>query len=948
MQILSFLILTMPFYNECTCCIMKPEKSSRLSQKKSVNFLKKLQKNECGFQSIIENSSDAVVVVDRKTTILYANPSSKHLLGYAPSECIGMTGFSFMHKSDIWRIRKELLRLLQKQNSSVVVECRMKHKDGRWVWVQATGTNLLKNENLGAIVVNLRNISAQKEAEEVLKKSEERYKAFVEQSSEGIWRFEIDTPIDTTLSISRQLALMYKYAYLAECNDATARMYGYKSSKQITGARLTDFMDPTDEQNIAYLTAFIKSGYRLLNTESHEVDKKGNKKYFLNNLIGVVENGKVLRAWGTQRDVTEQQQTETALKQSELLFRQIIESANEGIFGMDKQARCMFINEAAIKLLGYTREECIGKNLHTLTHSKKLDGSKYPFNQCPMYEPFKTRQKVQHIQEVLWKKDGSPLNVLLSFSPIDGEENNISGVVTLVDNTERKMYEQALQASEAHFRSLADFAPVMIWTARADGLSSWFNKPWLTFTGRSLEEEIGDHDGWMDGLHPDDKNRFVDIYTTSFNARIEFEIEYRLRRHDGQYRWIMDHGMPRYDENGNFIGYVGSCIDIHDRRRVENEILRTQALTYAILSSLTAHIAVIDHDGKIIAVNNAWNTFALENGDTSVLARTGAGENYLTVLQNSNPELLDEASKVYRGIRSVLDGKVSEYNLEYTCDSPSNERWFLLQVTPLNHSEGGAVVSHMNITERKRLERQKDDFIGVASHELKTPVTSVKAYTQVMQRRFQKAGDLESAQLLGKMDGQLTKLTNLIRDLLDVTKIETGKLQFTEEDFWFDELIMEMVEELQRTTERHTIEVKGRARKKVYADRERIGQVLTNFLSNAIKYSPHAKKVVVTTRIVENEIQLCVQDFGVGIASDKHDKVFERFFRVDGPKQDTFPGLGLGLYISSEIIRRQGGRIWVESKKGKGSSFYFALPIVTKRLRKPVQNQKKISSPHPL
>jgi PAS domain S-box-containing protein len=233
--------------------------------------------------------------------------------------------------------------------------------------------------------------------------------------------------------------------------------------------------------------------------------------------------------------------------------------------------------------------------------------------------------------------------------------------------------------------------------------------------------------------------------------------------------------------------------------------------------------------------------------------------------------------------------------------------------------------STRDITSRKQLESQKDDFMGIVSHELKTPVTSLKAFTQVLQYRFAQAGDERSAALLGKMDMQINKLTSLIGDLLDVTKIEGGKLQFNEANFPFDELVAEIVEEIQRTTSKHTIEKVGSTNKTVFGDKDRIGQVISNMLTNAIKYSPHANKIIVKTTADKDNVTLCVQDFGVGIPKERQEQVFERFYRVSG--NDTISGIGLGLYISAEIIKRQHGKIWVESEEGRGSTFYFSLPV---------------------
>jgi PAS domain S-box-containing protein len=239
---------------------------------------------------------------------------------------------------------------------------------------------------------------------------------------------------------------------------------------------------------------------------------------------------------------------------------------------------------------------------------------------------------------------------------------------------------------------------------------------------------------------------------------------------------------------------------------------------------------------------------------------------------------------------------------------------------------GAVVINYRDISERKEFESQKDDFISIATHELKTPVTSIKAYAQVLQSRFAKEGNVQAVDMLIKMDAQLKKLTGLIGDLLDVTRVDGGKLQFHESFFDFNDLVNEIIAEMKLTTTKHRITQKLGATKTVYGDRDRVGQVLTNLLSNAIKYSPHGEKIIVTTAGDKKEMAVCVQDFGIGIVKDQQAKVFERFFRV-GDAEDTFAGLGLGLFISSEIVKRHGGQIRVKSMPGKGSTFCFTLPV---------------------
>ena len=239
----------------------------------------------------------------------------------------------------------------------------------------------------------------------------------------------------------------------------------------------------------------------------------------------------------------------------------------------------------------------------------------------------------------------------------------------------------------------------------------------------------------------------------------------------------------------------------------------------------------------------------------------------------------------------------------------------------------GIIATYRDITERKILEQQKDDFIGIASHELKTPVTSIKAYSQILQDVFSKAHDKKSVELLHKMETQVDRLNLLIVDLLDFTRIEGGKLKFREENYKMNELIKEVAEELQRTSKTHKIILKLGNEAELYGDRYRVGQVITNLLSNAIKYSPGAERVIISSKTGEGAVSVCVEDFGIGINEKLIDKVFDKFFRVTEPLLNTFPGLGLGLYIAAEIVRRQGGSMNVTSTEGKGSSFCFSLPF---------------------
>jgi PAS domain S-box-containing protein len=254
--------------------------------------------------------------------------------------------------------------------------------------------------------------------------------------------------------------------------------------------------------------------------------------------------------------------------------------------------------------------------------------------------------------------------------------------------------------------------------------------------------------------------------------------------------------------------------------------------------------------------------------------------------------------------------------------------WIESKTTNLLHEPAvNAIISNFsNVTDRIILEKQREDFIGVASHELKTPVTSLKAYTQVLRSRFKDAGDETSYSIAKKIDQQVTRIIQMITSLLDVTTLQTGKLNLNKTEFDFNELVTDVAEQFQQTARSHKINITLADIKTISADKERISQVLTNFISNAIKYSPSADEINITSEVNDTELTLFVEDKGIGVLPEERVKIFERFYRVDH-SQNTFQGLGLGLYICSQIIVLHNGKIGVKGDAGQGSTFWFSLPL---------------------
>jgi two-component system sensor histidine kinase/response regulator len=229
---------------------------------------------------------------------------------------------------------------------------------------------------------------------------------------------------------------------------------------------------------------------------------------------------------------------------------------------------------------------------------------------------------------------------------------------------------------------------------------------------------------------------------------------------------------------------------------------------------------------------------------------------------------------------------------------------------------------------RKQAEYRKDEFISIASHELKTPLTSVKGYIQLLERSIDK-GDVQTVKKhLHKAQVQLEKLNDLIADLLDISKIESGKLKFNKQFFVLDNLMQNIMEVMHQSNPEFTITKIGSVTTPVFGDEMRIEQVVINFLTNAIKYAPGTSEVKIYVKLEQDQVYVGVRDFGIGIAPDQQKSVFEKFYRVEETALH-FQGLGIGLYIAAEIIRRHGGQVGVASTLGEGSEFYFTIPLVS-------------------
>lgn len=714
--------------------------------------------------------------------------------------------------------------------------------------------------------------------------------------------------------------VLYPQSNVVEWDERCKELYGFPKEDAIPYFDVLKHMHPADRDNVhaAVSKALDPASDGKYACEFRTIganDKKvrwlrcKGKAYF-------DDKNQPYRFAGTAQDIThEVNQRE---EQGKLLM--LIENSTDFVAISDLEGKVSYMNKAGREMIGVdTDEEIIGidgKELYYQNIDYKLT------NDLPLdYLEKGTWQKILDLKNF---KTGQPVPCQVDYVLLRNPAGEITGRgATVRDLRPIIAAKKALEKSENLLRNITSEAPAALWMSDEVGQINYVNQTWIDWTGIPFHEQMGY--GWTQAILEDDRKRALNKFLDDVKKRRPYEVDFRLKHVDGSVRWMIAKGNAQFNSEGVFIGYIGSNTDItqniisEKKLQAINDQLNHQIRQFEFVTDVMPQMVWVTRaDGYHEFYNQRWYDFT--------------GRNYEETKNRGWADLLhpDDYERTW-GVwnESLKTGK--PYEIEYRMRRNDGEyRWLLARALPLLDDEGIILKwfgTCTDIHEQKLLERQKDDFLGIASHELKTPVTSIKAYAQVLESILRKKGDGKEAEMAAKMNGQINRLTNLIGDLLDVTKINSGRLQFNKTLFSFNDMVAEMIEELQRTTHHHTIIENFDGGSMVFGDRERIGQVITNMITNAIKYSPKADKIIVHTSVEDQQVVLCVEDFGVGIPSDKQEKVFEQFYRVSGDMQHTFPGLGLGLYISSEIVKREGGRIWVNSNEGQGSTFCFSLPL---------------------
>lgn len=528
-----------------------------------------------------------------------------------------------------------------------------------------------------------------------------------------------------------------------------------------------------------------------------------------------------------------------------------------------------------------------------------------------------------------------------SFSPLLDDDGSVGGVLVTCSETTKAVESTAkVAASEARFRGLVQQAPVaifvlhgkeMIFEAANDLMLKMIGKD-NSVLGKPYNEAIPEIKGQPFEALLDQ------VYTSGkkfTSGEMLAKLEHKGELTEGYYKFTYQ---PVTSSEGQTEGIICVAVDVTEqvnaRKAAEkhateltvlaNTLRQSEQRLQSMLDTMAEGVVIVDTAGKPTYVNPMAQKImgVNEAGFTNRDYNDSKWQNF----RLDGSILPAEDHPVY----VVLHTGLAISDQEVAIMLPSGEKIYIsINAAPLTDEKGnitGGIATFSDVTHRRMLSQQKDDFISVASHELKTPVTSLKASLQVLSRMKENTSPEMRQRFIVQANKSLDKLSGLISELLDTNRISQGQLRLNKSTFTIAGTIHDCCDHI-RVTGTHQVILTGNADQQVYADERKIDQVLVNFVNNAVKYAPESKEIVIAVERLAGSLKVSVTDQGPGIPAEKKRHLFERYYRADYSGVQ-FSGLGLGLFISAEIIKKHGGEIGVESELGKGSTFWFTLPVV--------------------
>jgi PAS domain S-box-containing protein len=710
----------------------------------------------------------------------------------------------------------------------------------------------------------------------------------------------------------------------------------------------------------------------------------------------VSPNGDAERMIGLISDITERKQTEEALRSREEQFRTLLNALPDIIARFDRNLRFLYLNPAVESLTGLPPEHFLGKTHSEAGISKELTAKL----QASLRRIFETGQR--EAVEFDFVSPSSPdLRHLIGIGVPEIVENGsvVTALSIVRDITERKRSEEAIRQSEARYRTLAESLPQLVWTCMPDGGCDYLSSQWVAYTGLPATDQLGMQ--WMDVvLHPDDRDRTYRAWMAAVSGQAPYDLEYRLRRHDGVYRWFKTRGTPVRDANGQIVRWFGTCTDIDDQRRAEDErlalLLReqearaiaellnqvgpalsseldaqklAQQITDIATQATGAEFGALFHNavagGTYMlytlsgAPREAFANFPMPR-NTPIFAHTfenkgvlrsdditkdprygnnppyaGMPEGHLPVRSYLAVPVVSRSGQVFGGLffGHSRPGMFTQQH-ERTVAGIAGQAAIAMDnaqlFAQLNQEQQRAelalqALQHAN-NELRRANSDLEQFAYSASHDLQEPLRMISLFTQMLKRKYKGQLDSQANEYIDQAVHGAVRMEKLVRDLLEYFKLTSTTQESPPPAVDAGHALEEAIVNLRGAIERTGAKITYDALPPVAMHEVHLQQLFQNLVGNAIKYRSHdVPKVHVSATRSDGSWRFSVQDNGIGIDPRYSEQIFGVFKRLHGNHE--YEGTGIGLAICHKIVERYGGRIWLESEPGRGSTFFFTILI---------------------
>jgi PAS domain S-box-containing protein len=896
------------------------EVSLDITDRKQAREALQVEKNK--LQSLIDAMEDGLNIQDKDFNIIYQNEPVKKLYGgHLGEKCYR-----------VYEGREKVcngcpVEKAFKDGESHTSERKIIDPSGEVAYWENTANPI--RDAKGKIVSCLeitRNITGRKQTEAALRESEEKFSKVFDASGNAI--------CITSL----------KDGKFIEVNESFTRFTGY-ARQEVIGRSTAELGLWVDKEELQHWLNTLKDNGEAYNEEFHSRMKSGEIRVGLASAETINIGGEPCRIT-VIADITERKQAEEALLRERDKAQRYLDVAGVILIATDAEDRVTLINKKGCQILGYEEEEILGK--------------KWPSNFVPEkakdFEKELLRRQmsgeVEHAEyeSPILTKDGEERMFFWYDVALHDEGGRFIGTLSSgEDITDRKQAEEALLRERDKAQQYLDIAGVMMIVCDFEDRVTMINKKGCQVLGYEEEEILGKK--WADYFVPEEAKALEEeTYQKLHSGEAEIlDYESPILTKDGEERMVFWHDVILKDGYGKPIGILSSGEDITERKQAEEKLRESEEKLKRMFDSVTDSIVVAGLDGTILKVNeNAVKMHGFASEDEMV------GKNALML---AAPR---ERKKMIKNMRRALkEGKIR--GVEYTMVRADGTMFPAeLSTSALNDASGkvsARITIARDITARKRseealrqkmeelrvayeklkeLDQLKDTFLSTVSHELRTPLTSIKSFSEILLTYDE---DKETQkEFLNIIKEESDRLTRLINDFLDLSKIESGRMQWETAELSVADVIKTAINATQALAAQANLEMKVKISPKlptIMCDKDRLVQVVTNLLSNAIKFTPQGGRVEVEAQMRERDdskkkpdaVVVSVTDSGIGIDPKEHKGVFEKFKQVGDTLIDKPKGTGLGLPICKEIIEHFGGKLWVESQLGKGSTFFFILPL---------------------